>query len=207
MFYIQNNMSGNIAQLSNSVVLHILANRNNIQKSHIIQQLKKITPCITDDALQQLYDKSISLHQGSVQRNGSFLENDIIKEYLDANNIPYKSQVTIDKSGIVSGFNMKKSKCYHIIDFVLGVDINIGQPITAFKVLSCKTTCRERWTQDDWSIVFPPTKYLLITLSNDYPNSNRFCESEVRKIITCIPKIKDDRIYKLGFENLLEEII
>ena len=27
-----------------------------------------------------------------------------------------------------------------------------------------------------------------------------------RKIITCIPKKKDDRIYKLNFENLIEEL-
>jgi hypothetical protein len=78
---------------------------------------------------------------------------------LDLNNIPYKKQVTINKSGIIVGFNEKKGKCYHIIDFVIGENIEVGKSITEYKVI---TTCRERWTQDDWSY----TKlYILFTIS------------------------------------------
>jgi hypothetical protein len=125
---------------------------------------------------------------------------------LDENNISYKKQVTINKSGIIVGFNVKKGKCYHIIDFVIGENIEIGQSIIDYIVISCKTTCRERWTQDDWSYTFIPKLYILLTLSNDYPPSTRFREDMQRKIITCIPKRNDDRIYKLNFENLIEEL-
>ena len=100
----------------------------------------------------------------------------------------------------------KKSKCYHIIDFVIGENIEVGKPITDFKVVSCKTTCRERWTQDDWSYTFIPKLYILLTISDDYPPTARFREDETRKIITCFPKKKDDRIYKLNFEDLIGEL-
>ena len=125
---------------------------------------------------------------------------------LDKNNIPYKKQVTIDKSGIIVGFNEKKGKCYHIIDFVIGENIEVGKSITYYKVVSCKTTCRERWTQDDWSYTFIPKLYILLTISDDYPPTQRFREDETRKIITCLPKKKDDRLFKLNFENLIDEL-
>ena len=44
---------------------------------------------LSDVELLQLYNKSISIHQG----NGNFLENDILVGMLDLNNIPYKKQV------------------------------------------------------------------------------------------------------------------
>ena len=100
----------------------------------------------------------------------------------------------------------KKDKCYHIIDFVIGNFIEVGKSITEYIVISCKTTCRERWTQDDWSYTFIPKLYILLTISDDYPLSIRFRENKHRKIITCIPKKKDDRIYKLNFENLIQEL-
>jgi hypothetical protein len=121
------------------------------------------------------------------------------------NNISYKKQVTINKSGIIVGFNEKK-KCYHIIDFVVGENIEVGKSITDYKVVSCKTSCRERWTQDDWSYTFAPTLYILLTISNDYPPTQRFREDTKRKIITCLPKKKDDRLFKLNFENLIDEL-
>jgi hypothetical protein len=62
--------------------------------------------------------------------------------------------------------------------------INIGNNISDYIVLSCKVTCRERWTQDNWSLVHKPKKFILLTLTSDYPTSKRFCESNIRKIIT-----------------------
>jgi hypothetical protein len=177
-----------------------------IKNSLIIQELKQIAPLLSDVELLQLYNKSISIHQGKIQGNGNFLENDILVGMLDVNNIPYKKQVTINKEGIIVGFNEKKGKCYHIIDFVIGKNIEVGKSITEYKIISCKTTCRERWTQDDWSYAFKPKLYILLTISNDYPTSARFREDIQRKIITCNPKRKDDRIYKLNFENLIEEL-
>lgn len=180
---------------------------NKISKNlKIIQELKQIAPLLSDVDLLQLYNKSISIHQSKIQGNGDFLENDILVGVLDKNNIPYKKQVTINKLGIIVGFNEKKGKCYHIIDFVVGENIEVGKSITNYKVVSCKTTCRERWTQDDWSYTFPPTLYILLTISDDYPPNQRFREDAKRKIITCLPKKKDDRIFKLNFENLIDEL-
>jgi hypothetical protein len=180
---------------------------NKISKNlKIIQELKQIAPLLSDGELLQLYNKSISIHQSKIQGNGDFLENDILVGVLDKNNIPYKKQVTINKSGIIVGFNEKKGKCYHIIDFVIGENIEVGKSITDYKVVSCKTTCRERWTQDDWSYTFVPKLYILLTISDDYPPTQRFREDTKRKIITCLPKKKDDRLFKLNFENLIDEL-
>ena len=180
---------------------------NKISKNlKIIQELKQIAPLLSDVELLQLYNKSISIHQSKIQGNGDFLENDILVGVLDKNNIYYKKQVTINKSGIIIGFNEKKRKCYHIIDFVVGENIEVGKSITDYKVVSCKTTCRERWTQDDWSYTFTPTLYILLTISDDYPPTQRFREDTKRKIITCLPKKKDDRLFKLNFENLIDEL-
>jgi hypothetical protein len=175
---------------------------NNLE---ILQELKHIAPSLCDIKLLQLYNKSISIHQSKIQGNGHFLENDILVGVLDKNNISYKKQVTINQSGIIIGFNQKKNG-YHVIDFVVGENIEVGKSITDYKVVSCKTTCRERWLQDNWSYTFAPTLYILLTISDDYPPSHRFREHAKRKIITCLPKRKDDRLYKLNFENLIDEL-
>lgn len=190
----------------NQYILSRIEENKLTKNSSIIHELKQISPLLTDDKLLQLYNKSISIHQSKIQRNGNFLENDILTKILDQNNIYYKKQVTIDKSGIIIGFNKKKLNVNHVIDFVIGESIQIGKSITEYKVISCKTTCRERWTQDNWSYVFKPKLYILLTISDDYPSSTRFREDTQRKIITCIQKKKDDRIYKLNFENLIEEL-
>lgn len=181
---------------------------NQINKClNMIQELKHIAPTLNDSDILQLYNKSISIHQSKNKKNGDFLENEILAEILDTHNIPYKKQVTINKLGIIIGFNEKKKRCYHIIDFVIGNNIEKGTSITEYKVISCKTTCRERWTQDDWSYTLIPKLYILLTISDDYPPSARFREDKHRKIITCLPKKKDDRIYKLNFEHLIDEIV
>lgn len=191
---------------NNQYVLSRIEENKTAKNLKIIQELKQLAPLLSDADLLNIYNKSISIHQSKIQGNGDFLENDILSGVLDKNNIPYKKQVTINKSGIIVGFNEKKGKCYHIIDFVIGDDIEVGKPIANYKVVSCKTTCRERWTQDDWSFTFIPKLYILLTISNDYPPTQRFREDTKRKIITCIPKKKDDRLFKLNFENLIDEL-
>jgi hypothetical protein len=190
----------------NHYILSRIEENKNSKNLKIVQDLKQIAPLLNDDELLQLYNKSISIHQSKIQRNGDFLENDILVGVLDKNNISYKKQVTINKSGIIVGFNIKREKCYHIIDFVVGENIEVGKSITDYKVVSCKTTCRERWTQDDWSYTFAPSLYILLTMSDDYPSTQRFREDTKRKIITCLPKKKDDRLFKLNFENLIDEL-
>ena len=196
----------NIITFDNQYVLSRIEENKISKNLKIIQELKQIAPLLSDIELLQLYNKSISIHQSKIQGNGDFLENDILVSALDKNKIPYKKQVTINKSGIIVGFNEKKGKCYHIIDFVIGENIEVGKSITDYKVVSCKTTCRERWTQDYWSYTFAPKLYILLTISDDYPPTQRFREDTKRKIITCLPKKKDDRLFKLNFENLIDEL-
>lgn len=189
---------------NNYVIQKIEENKKNKMKK-IVEELKIVCP-LKDDILIDLYNKSISLHQRNVQGNGDFLENDIVILELSAKNIQFKQQVAINKDGIIIGYNEKKSKCYHIVDFVIG-DVKLETSITEYKVISCKTTCRERWTQDDWTFTYSPLKYILLTISNDYPTSSRFRETDKRKIITCFPKLKDTRKYKLNFEDLVDELV
>lgn len=190
----------------NQCVLSKIAEHKNFKNMKIINELKLIAPTLNDNDLLQLYNKSISMHQHNIQKSGNFLENEILKDMLDNNNINYKKQVTINKSGIIIGFNIKHTKCYHIIDFVIGDDIDIGKTILEYIVISCKSSCRERWTQDNWSYEYKPKLYILLTITSDYPTSMRFREDVHRKIITCNPKKNDDRIYKLNFDNLITEL-
>ena len=76
-------------KFNNQYVLSRMEENKLIKISLIIQELKQIAPLLSDVELLQLYNKSISIHQG----NGNFLENDILVGMLDLNNIPYKKQV------------------------------------------------------------------------------------------------------------------
>lgn len=158
-----------LTKFNNKYVLEKIEENKISKNLKIIHELKKIAPLLNDIDLLQIYNKSISIHQSKIQGNGSFLENDILVDILNTNNITHKKQVTIDKTGIIVGFNEKKDKCYHVIDFVIGDNIEIGRSISEYKVVSCKTTCRERWTQDDWSFSFVPQLFILLTISDDYP--------------------------------------
>jgi|SRR3972149_6220731 len=195
-----------IIEFNNNYVIQKIEKNKKNKTRKIIEELKLIYP-LADDLLIELYNKSISIHQSNIQGNGDFLENDIVVTELISKKIPFKQQVTINKDGIIVEFNGKKKKCYHIIDFVIGDNIVTEKSITEYKVISCKTTCRERWTQDDWTFTYIPIKYILLTISKNYPSSVRFRENERRKIITCFPKSKDDRKYKLNFEHLINELI
>ncbi len=198
-----------IREFGNSYIIDKLSDVKNEKRKHINKILQVQFPNIDEDVLYSIYEQSISIHQGNVQKNGATLELEIAN-FLTDSEIPYKSQVTIDKEGTIVGFGgTRKKKCHHIVDFVVSShhnQIEVGTNIGAFIVLSCKTTCRERWTQDNWSLDTPPKKYLLLTTSTDYPLSDRFQESESRKIITCSAKKKDDRTFKLDYDSLSHEI-
>ena len=172
-----------------------------------ISAMKTVLPNvdISDTDMDKLFRKAISIHQTNKNQNGQFLES-LVREILMSENIPFQEQVIINQSGNIVDSSEKRKPCYHIIDFVLGKEIKPGRNIQEYTVLSCKTTCRERWTQDNWTLRFHPRQYILITTSNDYPNHERFQEGKCRKIITCKPKRNDDRMYKLDFQDLLSEL-
>lgn len=158
---------------------------------------------ISEDIWDEIYNKIISDHQGNMQANGAFFEK-YVEDMLHANSIPFKRQVTIDANGIVIGVGIK-DKCNHILDIVIGTDIEKGKHISEFPcVMSLKTSARERWNQDkEWSLNHAPKLFILLTMS-DYPPAERFQESDTRKIMTCTPKKKDDRKFKLSLNDLIK---
>lgn len=181
-----------------------------------VREKHEWTNHVPDEDLLALKTTLHSIHQGGIQGHGAMLE-DEVERFMNTNSVQFQTQVTIDHHGVIvrrdfsNRTNEIKQKGYHIIDFVLvdpikKIKIEEGKNITDFCVISCKTTCRERWTQDDWTMKITPRKYILLTLSHDYPSKDRFRESPIRKIVTMTPKKKDDRVYKLGFEDLYKEI-
>ena len=167
---------------------------------HLNFYLQLESPCKTDQ--MSLFQKLNSQQQFSRDRNGRMFES-VIADVLAECELTFKRQVDINKHGIVVGFenNSKTAKCYHRLDFVVG-DVQLYSNIRDFFVLSCKTSCRERWKQDDWSLTHPPKGYYLLTLGDDYPPSKKFQESKSRRMITCFPKRRDDRLYKDNYEDV-----
>lgn len=161
---------------------------------------------LNDDEIVAICKDCSSWRQSVISCKGSMFEKCIESMFLEEG-IPFVKQVVIDHDGnIVSkGVQRRRQRCYHVVDFIIGDKLG-SDKIEDFIVVSVKTTCRERWTQDDWTLKHYPKKYLLVTLSNDYPSSLRFKESEKRKILTMCPKKVDDRIYKLSLDDLMREL-
>lgn len=156
---------------------------------------------IDRENLTNIYKHVISARQHNVAFLGGWLERKV-SDILIANQIQHKTQIHFDKDGIVTE---SRSRGTHIVDIVVG-NVIVGTHISMYAVVSCKVTCRERWKQDDWMTNHKPRKYILATVSKDYPHPALFCESLSRKIITSIPKVKDTRVYKCGFDSLVTEL-
>jgi hypothetical protein len=199
----QTTIKSQLAQIKNGIKLEKMNQRiiPIFQKYNIPIEIENVNAF-----MNELYDINISIHQSSQCTGGTNFEN-LISDKLNQNGIQFREQVVIDENGIIKAFNTTTIKdCFHKVDIVVGENIEIGRSIEEFMVLSCKTTCRERWKQDDWSLVTKPKKYILLTVSNDYPLSEIFQESETRKIITENPKKRDNRVYKLNYDSLISEI-
>lgn len=175
---------------------------------NIVTQLRKTNPDVSNlsnASLVGLFNQCVSLRQKYTQKNGKTLE-DIIENILQSNSISYAKQVSIDKAGCIVNDKANKNGCQHIVDFVIG-DVRDAKSITDYVVLSCKTTCRERWTQDNWTLTHKPKMYLLVTLNADYPPMKRFQECFERKVVTLYPKKKDDRMFPMCFNSLVTELL
>lgn len=195
-------ISGKQVTLSNEYIISRQKEWSNSVKNRILGELR---PLITgwkhdDEGIMSVYQKCISIHQ---VKNGIPILETALKKFLCEHNIPYQEQVSINNEGCIIGFNTKKAQ--HRIDFVIG-RITVGDSIQKHMVLSCKTSCRERWKQDDWTRKWKPRIYALLTISNDYPPSATFGENNQRLIITSKPKRIDDRIFKLSIDDLVEII-
>ena len=143
------------------------------------------------------------MFQSKQSKNGSNLEN-IISVYLSDNGIKHCRQVPINREGFIT----VKKDSISLIDFVIGENVPVGTHIREYIVISAKKSCRERWLQDEWTFTNQPRKYILFTLSNDYPEPiSKFREGERRKIITQKAKNVDKRKYKLEPNDLLQELL
>jgi hypothetical protein len=190
----------------NNKIIKQLNNTATTNQNLIITTIKEngnFSESMDDKDVLDIYNLCLSIRQKLVKTNGFNFEQ-FISKILTKNNIPFKSQIAIDKNGTIVKCGNKDT--FHITDFVIGSKIKSGKHVSNFIVVSCKKTCRERWTQDNWTLTIKPKKFLLLTLSNDYPQSKRFNESSIRKIVTCKPKIKDDRTFTLNYDNFLDEL-
>jgi len=150
---------------------------------------------LTDDELDNVYNSSVSCFQS---KGGKFLESHIETLLINAG-IPFKPQVHLNSDGIIV-----ESQGCTVPDIVFGIP-QIGDHISNYIVLSLKTTSRERAKLDTaWTSKHPPKLFLYGTLEDDYPQPTTFEEGPIRKIITAKPKKKDNRMFKLGFEHLIE---
>lgn len=185
--------------------------KKNESNKIIINNLRSALPSCTfsEQELLKLYAASISTFQSGKCKNGKSFES-VVENQLRINSIPFISQVAIDKCGIILGTGTTVEGHAHTLDILIGADSieHIkGEHISNYVVISCKTSVRERWNQDEWTFEHKPKLYVLCTLSADYPNSAKFQESVTRKIATSKPKQKDDRKYKLDLEDCLNEVV
>jgi len=145
---------------------------------------------MSDDRISAFAAKVVSNHQS---KDGGFLE----REVETSLKIPFKRQVHIDDSGVVLTSGGKT-----IIDIVFGTPV-VGTHISNYVVGSLKTTSRERWKLDTaWVNKHPPKLFLYISLAADYPSPKTFHEGPTRKLVCATPKKKDNRAFKLGFEDI-----
>ena len=149
-----------------------------------------------------IYNRVVSIHQKVKSMSGKLLEKSI-SDLLSSHHIAFKEQVAINSNGIIIE---TKANSMCVIDFVLGHNISPGKNIKDFIVISSKTSCRERWNQDNWTLTYSPTKYFLVTLYDDYPQPEKFGESNTRKLVTEKAKKTDKRKFKLNFDDLVKDI-
>ena len=195
----------------NKALKELDLDKKNESDQIVINNLRSALPSCTfsEQELLKLYATSISTFQSKKCKNGKNFES-IIENQLRVNGIPFVSQVAINKRGIIIGTGTTIGDHAHTLDILVGansIDLIKGKHITDYTVISCKTSVRERWNQDEWTFVHKPRLYILCTLSADYPNSEKFQEGTTRKIATNKVKKKDDRKYKLDLEDFLNEIV
>lgn len=170
------------------------------KQAHFDQLRSKIAKLkfLTDEELEEIYISNNSYSQSKRCKNGGDFEK-IIEGFLQKKNILYSRQVPIDKHGMIA-VTKKNNK---VLDIIIGNPV-VGQYISNYIVISLKTSTRERHTEDDWTKVHVPKLYLYGTVSSDYPDPEKFEESDVRKLLCVHPKKNDTRKFKLGFNDLYD---
>jgi len=204
-----------------SVGFSFVQDRATMQSSTMIRVQKSIPQCagMSNDDFYAVYTKCVSDFQSNQSKAGKNFE-DAVSSHLSNHGIVHSRQVCVNLHGYIipqpdktqknrkgTKNEVQKRESCKKVDIVVG-NATEGTHISEYSVLSCKKSCRERYTQDDWFISpnTRPKKYFLITDSKDFPPSNAFKETVDRKIISSKTKQTDDRRYKLRNENLLEEL-
>jgi hypothetical protein len=184
-----------------------IRNQKTESEKIIIDKLRDTLPnhILTDQELLEIHTASISIFQSRKSKSGKGFET-LIEDQLSRADIPFISQVAINKCGIILGTGRNKDEDHaHTLDILIGasaIDEIKGEHIRKYIVLSCKKSSRERWNQDAWTLEHKPRLYLYCTIFKDYPPSKKFQESESRKIATSTPKkMRDDRKYKLDLDQ------
>lgn len=189
--------------LTNANVLAAYAARQQQRRTTIVQTLRDRHPFLaerSDEELLGIYDTSVSAHQS---KDGRFLETWVESRLREAG-IEFKAQVPIDENGIILAKGKRSGTT--IPDIVFGNPI-VGTHISGYKVLSLKTSSRERAKLDTaWTCKHPPAVFYYGTLVKDYPEPSAFGESPTRKLVCAAPKDFDARVFKLGFEDLLADL-
>jgi len=179
--------------LNNKNVLNAWEAHKNKKQALFLESVRTEFPELagmSDDRISAFAAKVVSTHQS---KDGGFLE----REVETSLKIPFKRQVHIDDSGIIIATGGKT-----IIDIVFGNPI-VGTHISNYVVGSLKITSRERWKLDTaWVNKHLPKLFLYISLAADYPSPKTFHEGPTRKLVCATPKKKDDRVFKLGFEDI-----
>lgn len=192
----------------NRIIIKWKNDQEEKKNEDIINKLKTIlgdNTSLSNKQILELFNKSVSISQSNKCSSGKKFESEIEK-ILDNERIPYQKQVSIDNNGVIIGTGTNVDGVAHVLDIVVGDGIFIGANITEFIVISCKTSVRERWNQDEWTKTYPPKLYYLSTVSDDYPQPQKFDESSKRKVVTIQPKVKDRRVFDYDFDDMIIDI-
>ena len=198
-----------MATLSNESVLTAWSNRKDDKQKELLASIRKEKPAlasISDEDVLDICRMAVSNFQS---KDGKVLEEHVENTLT----IPFQKQVCIDKDGVIvdRGRNkkgeVKTRKTDKIVDIVFGTPV-VGTHISEYAAMSLKISSRERGSQDDhWSLTHKPKLFLYATLSDDYPQPDKFGESETRKLVCATPKKTDDRTFKLGFGDIEAEVM
>lgn len=147
-----------------------------------VDRIKRILPYVCDDdTIEQLYKTCNSIAQGRRSSNGRRFE-ELVASCLRAQNIPFVSQVSIDdKTGCI----VPRSRGKHVYDFV--IDAQVGDLARDKDMVSCKTSLRERYLQDQKS---PFRTSYMLTLEKT-SNPAKFLRHDIQVISVSDATIKD----------------
>ena len=186
--------------MNNQSILDAYADYNRRRQIEHIERIRSEHPLLaqlTDDEIRGIYRTCVSCFQSKA---GNWMET-WVEDRLKEAGIPFKSQVHIDSTGMIVE-RMGET----IPDIVFGNPI-VGTHIGQYMVLSLKTSSRERGNLDEkFRSRYPPKLFLYATLDSDYPQPAKFEENESRKLVCACPKKRDNRKFKLGFEDIISEV-